>query len=85
MPLSDLKECLEFFHEQVAIYPIWLCPFTLPNNPGMLKTPTGREEMFMDVGVYGVPKTKSYHALNTTRAVEEYVRQKKGSVWKKKC
>ena len=38
VPISQLKGSLECFHQEVEIYPIWLCPFKLPNNPGMLKT-----------------------------------------------
>ena len=38
VPIADLKASLECFHQEVEIYPIWLCPFKLPNNPGMLKT-----------------------------------------------
>ena len=37
VPLDQLKASLECFHKEVEIYPIWLCPFLLPNHPGMLK------------------------------------------------
>ena len=33
VPIDDLKDSLDCFHEEVEIYPIWLCPFKLPNNP----------------------------------------------------
>ena len=45
VPLEDLTESLDLFDETVKIYPIWICPFKLPNNPGMLKPPSGKEEM----------------------------------------
>jgi delta24-sterol reductase len=45
VPVEDLQRSLEFFDEQVDVYPIWICPFTLPCNPGMLKTKTEKEEM----------------------------------------
>jgi hypothetical protein len=35
-----------------------------------------REELYVDVGVYGVPKVtkgKKYHAVNTTRNIEDFV------------
>ena len=38
VPISQLKGSLECFHQEVEIYPVWLGPFKLPNNPGMLKT-----------------------------------------------
>ena len=33
-----------------------------------------QEEMFVDVGVYGVPKNERFDAERTTRKVEEFVR-----------
>ena len=45
VPISQLKGSLECFHEEVEIYPIWLCPFKLPTNPGMLKTQGENESM----------------------------------------
>merc|ERR1711997_164688 len=78
VPIEDLKGSLDCFHEEVEIYPIWLCPFKIPNNPGMLRTSTGKEELFVDVGVYGVPKTKDFDSKHTTRRIEEFVRKTKG-------
>ena len=74
VPLTDLKASIELFHREVEIYPIWLCPFRLPAQAGMLTPPSNRDEMFVDVGVYGVPQTERYDAERTTRKVEEFVR-----------
>jgi len=81
VPISQLKGSLECFHQEVEIYPIWLCPFKLPNNPGMLKTQMQNgenEAMFVDVGVYGVPKNPSFETVSTTRKIESFVRDVKG-------
>jgi len=78
VPIADLKASIELFHREVAIYPIWLCPFKLPANPGMLKPHTNKEEMFVDVGVYGVPNNERFDAEKTTRKVEEFVRNVNG-------
>jgi len=78
VPIADLKSSIELFHSEVEIYPIWLCPFKLPPNPGMLKISSDKDEMFVDVGVYGVPKNERFDAVKTTRKVEEFVRQVKG-------
>ena len=56
VPIADLKSSIEMFHSEVEIYPIWLCPFKLSPDQGMLKTGAVKSEMFVDVGVYGVPK-----------------------------
>jgi len=78
VPVEHLKDSIEVFDDLVEIYPIWLCPFRLPNDPGMLKTPSGEEQLFVDVGVYGVPKRDNFDAVETTRKVEEFVRSVKG-------
>ena len=43
VPVDQLKASLECFHKEVEIYPIWLCPFQLPNHPGMLKIDPNRD------------------------------------------
>lgn len=73
VPIDNLKESVETFDNLVQIYPVWLCPFKLPNNPGMLRVP--QEKLFVDVGVYGVPKRPGFDSQKTTRAVEEFVRK----------
>ena len=81
VPISQLKGSLECFHEEVEIYPIWLCPFKLPNNPGMLRThyqDGEMEKMLVDVGVYGVPQKSSFETVSTTRRVESFVRNVQG-------
>jgi len=75
VPIADLKDSIELFHSEVEIYPIWLCPFKLPPNEGMLKTKSKTDEMFVDVGVYGVPKNDRFDAVLSTRKVEEFVRK----------
>lgn len=71
LPLAKLQECLEFFHEELRMYPLWLCPFKLPNDPGMVHPNTGKEEMYVDVGTYGEPKAPGFNCVKTTRAIEK--------------
>lgn len=81
VPIDRLRLSLECFHDQVEIYPIWLCPFKLPNNPGMLSAMSqgaGQDEIYVDIGVYGVPVKKSYETKTTTRSIEAFVRNIKG-------
>jgi len=78
VPIADLKSSIDVFHNEVEIYPIWLCPFSLPSNPGMLKTVSGKQEMFVDVGVYGVPKNTEYETVKSTKNVEDFVRKVSG-------
>lgn len=51
----------------------------LPNNPGMLKPAEGMDkDLYVDIGVYGVPKDRPFHPEKTTRAIEDLVEKSKG-------
>jgi delta24-sterol reductase len=78
VPLTSLEETILTFDSEVQVYPLWLCPFKLPNNLGMLKQVSQREQMYVDVGAYGIPKAKNYHAEKTTRNLEAFVRKVNG-------
>ncbi|TRY72249.1 hypothetical protein TCAL_03144 [Tigriopus californicus] len=78
VPIDETAGALEFFDESVAIYPIWLCPFRLPNKPGLLRSPTKGDQIFMDIGVYGVPKRPGFNCVKTTQKLESYVLKRKG-------
>ncbi len=80
VPIDVGAKSLDFFHEEVEVYPIWLCPFRLPYNPGMLNSRgdnKNSDEMYLDIGVYGVPK-EGYRNEATTRKVESFVRANRG-------
>lgn len=78
VPVDSLKESIECFHEEINLYPLWLCPFVLPDDPGMLQPAARKQQMYVDIGAYGVPKTKQFEAVATTRRLEAFVRQVKG-------
>ena len=40
----------------------------------MLRSPTNRDEMYVDIGVYGVPQQERFDPEKTTRKLEEFVR-----------
>lgn len=46
----------------------------------MLRSSTGKEELYVDIGTYGVPKVGNFHPVETTRRVEEFVRSVDGYV-----
>jgi len=63
----------------VQLYPLWLCPFVLPNRPGFVHPETDRaSEMYVDIGAYGAPKASNYKAVETTRCLEKFVREHNG-------
>lgn len=60
------------------MYPLWLCPFKLPNNPGMVHPKVDHEVMYVDIGAYGAPKTANYNNVETTRRLEDFVMKSDG-------
>ncbi|XP_063852510.1 delta(24)-sterol reductase-like [Scylla paramamosain] len=78
VPLADMKEALEVFHKEVKIYPLWLCPFKVEANPGMLRPVGDKETLYVDIGSYGTPGVDNFHPERTTRRVEAFVRKVKG-------
>ena len=79
IPISTLDQSLTFFHQEVNYYPLWLCPMKVFETPirGMVN-PTKKEQMFVDVGIYGEPDVENYQAKITTRKLEKFVAQAGG-------
>ncbi|XP_064626464.1 delta(24)-sterol reductase-like [Lineus longissimus] len=78
VPMAALGDALKCFHHEVNLYPLWLCPFTLPSNPGMVHPRGDKQEMYVDIGAYGSPSVKNFEPIATTRKVEEFVRKVNG-------
>jgi len=71
--------CEVFVAFVVQLYPLWLCPFVLPNRPGFVHPKTGGEsELYVDIGAYGAPKAATYKAVETTRCLEKFVHEHNG-------
>ena len=65
-----------FFAPQM--YPLWLCPFILPPDEGLVHASGDNDEMYVDIGAYGAPKVKNYNARETTRRLEKFVVENRG-------
>jgi len=78
VPVSVMKQSIEIFHKFFEVYPLWLCPFMLPPNPGMIHPHSAETKMYVDIGVYGVPKVKNFNPRENTRAIEKFVIDSKG-------
>lgn len=78
VPLNTLADSLNFFHQELNIYPLWLCPFKLFNNPGFIHPEGHNDMMYVDIGAYGAPKTPNYRCVETTRRLEKFVREHHG-------
>ncbi|XP_045160263.2 delta(24)-sterol reductase-like [Mercenaria mercenaria] len=78
IPLGKLDEALDVFHKEFELYPLWLCPFMLYNNPGFIHPEGSADEMYVDIGAYGAPTAPGFQAVQATKNVEAYVKKVKG-------
>ena len=85
VPVSSLAECLRFCDKRLQLYPVWLCPHLVVRHPlgGMLKPSRfapadAASEVFIDVGLYGVPARQPYEHITCMRALEQWVRDHDG-------
>ncbi|CAG9862719.1 unnamed protein product [Phyllotreta striolata] len=73
VPVGEMEKSLRRFHELVDVYPVWLCPFLLPDRPGMVRPRENRSEMFVDIGLYGTPRVDGFDPKETARKIEQHV------------
>uniref|UniRef100_A0A8C7SY95 Delta(24)-sterol reductase n=1 Tax=Oncorhynchus mykiss TaxID=8022 RepID=A0A8C7SY95_ONCMY len=60
VPMKHIQTAIARFHQDIHVYPLWLCPFVLPLARGMVH-PKGEEaELYVDIGVYGEPRVKHF-------------------------
>ncbi|NXE32756.1 DHC24 reductase, partial [Ptilorrhoa leucosticta] len=78
VPMKSLEKSIQTFHVDLNVYPIWLCPFILPNNPGMVHPKGNETELYVDIGAYGEPKSKQFEARASMRQMEKFVRSVHG-------
>ncbi|XP_035700954.1 diminuto-like protein [Folsomia candida] len=81
VPIGKAKMALEFFHKQVEIYPVWLCPSKSFNEPGFFKFDENPDTMQLDIGIYGVPKNlDDYELVKSNKIYEQFCLKNK--CWK---
>ncbi|NXW15628.1 DHC24 reductase, partial [Circaetus pectoralis] len=78
VPMKSLEKSIQTFHADLNVYPLWLCPFILPNNPGMVHPKGDETELYVDIGAYGEPKRKQFEARASMRQMEKFVRSVHG-------
>lgn len=81
VPTSTMVNCIREFDKLVNVYPLWLCPFNVIDDPGMVHPVEGlQSDMYVDIGVYGVPKVRKgqFNGYRTTRQLEDIVAKSNG-------
>ncbi|KAK6734370.1 hypothetical protein RB195_017883 [Necator americanus] len=78
VPMEHLPEIVDVCDMETQIYPLWLCPYNQPSCPGIVRQRSGRNVLFVNVGVYGVAKKSNFHPKISIRRLEEAVRSLNG-------
>ncbi|XP_036710208.1 delta(24)-sterol reductase isoform X2 [Balaenoptera musculus] len=78
VPMKCLPRALHTFHSDIHVYPIWLCPFILPSQPGLVHPKGDEAELYVDIGAYGEPRVKHFEARSCMRQLEKFVRSVHG-------
>lgn len=83
VPVTSLSRCIDAIDDLTKLYPLWLCPFKLmQSDRGMVHPPVIQDDtersaadhvMYVDIGIYGVPKVDNFRPRLTTRKIEDLV------------
>jgi delta24-sterol reductase len=80
MPMQTLKQSLQYFDDHFDLYPLWLSPMAVFDNPrhlGFLHPyhgPDGQPDpMYVDIGAYGTPKKPGFDGRSALPALEQFV------------
>jgi delta24-sterol reductase len=85
MPIRHLKRSLRYLAEHHSIYPLWLSPMAVYDNDRHLgfihpiREPDGTvDELFVDIGVYGVPRKPDFDNRTALPLLEKFVIDHRG-------
>ncbi|KAK5972796.1 hypothetical protein GCK32_012282, partial [Trichostrongylus colubriformis] len=78
VPMEHLAEASDICDEELQVYPLWLSPYNQPSCPGMIRQRSGRNVLFVNVGVYGLPEKPHVEPKASLRRLEEFVRESNG-------
>ncbi|KAI9714726.1 MAG: hypothetical protein M1820_000015 [Bogoriella megaspora] len=75
LPASTVSEFIKYVDEEVCLYPLWLCPFSLSKRPEKSLNPSYPKEIVINVGVWG-PGPKDHDSFITlNRSIEQKVNE----------
>jgi FAD/FMN-containing dehydrogenase len=74
IPVSRLAEFLDFFHRDIGISPVWLCPVKLRSTEGWPLYPMDPDVLYVNVGFWSeVPVLPGARMGDRNRAIEHEV------------
>lgn len=78
VPMDHLTSALDICSKEIEIYPLWLCPYNQPSCPGMIRQRSGRNVLFVNVGVYGLLPKSEDDPKHCIRRLESFARSVNG-------
>jgi len=85
MPVSQLKDSLAYFDDHCDVYPLWLSPMAIPDNPlhsGFVHPHTlpdgSQDTLYVDVGAYGIPRKPGFDNRVELPKLEKFVTEHQG-------
>lgn len=79
LPLRHLKKGIEFYHEQVEVYPVWLCPAkAFDTGPVHAVKDESKDPIHVDIGLYGYSPKPNFDAHEALRKMEKFTREHAG-------
>lgn len=77
VPLRHLKKSIEYFADEYDLYPLWLSPMAIFDQPGFvqpLRLPDGGvEAMYVDIGAYGTTRKPGLDNREALPRLERFV------------
>lgn len=85
MPMPLLKQSIEYFDDHFDLYPLWLSPMAIFENPARMglvhpyrDNQGGTDEMYVDIGAYGTPKKPGFDGRTALPLLERFVVDNQG-------
>jgi FAD/FMN-containing dehydrogenase len=74
IPVERLAEFLDFFHREIGISPVWLCPVKLRDRTGWPLYPMDPDELYVNVGFWSTVSLRPDEELGSrNRLIEDKV------------
>ena len=78
IPVSTVKTFIDYIDAETHLYPLWLCPLTLPTRSQKSLNPSYCEELVINVGVWGPGPRNHDKFVLMNRRIEQKVLELKG-------
>ena len=79
LPLRHLKKGIEFYHDEIDVYPVWLCPAkAMDSGPVHALKDESKDPIHIDIGLYGYSPKPNFKPEKALRNMEKFTRDHAG-------